>query len=135
MCNWWGADHDHADVRVVEHVSGRRVRGDAPFACGKVPACRRDVAYPGQLEAGNLGDRCRVVAGDSTVSNQPDADRRGRPMPSRIHERSMHEPLKRDVSISGGRAPEPDVDEGAFPELPLIGDDLLGEMPAGADQD
>src|SRR5207244_11384128 len=72
---------------------------------------------------------------DHTVTNKADSDRRGRLPTCRVQDHSAEDLLERRVLISRRMMAESHVYEPAVAVGALICDDLVGESPAGAQQD
>jgi len=129
------SDKYEPDIGVVVHVMGAAVDGNAQLASGKLPALARGVANSADTETGYLGDQGRVVTRDRSISEEPNPNRSGWPVARGKEQRPMHQLLEPRVLICGRRVPETDVEEPAFADLSLVCHDLIGEAPAGAQQD
>src|SRR5437660_3997683 len=135
MRAWRRADHDETNLRVVEHLLLTGVHANRPFARGCLATLLRQVADRYQSQAADRVDRSRVFATDRTVTNQADSDRRGCLPTCRVQDHPAEDLLERRVLISRRMMAESHVDEPAVAVGALICDDLLGESPAGAQQD
>src|SRR6266540_2183240 len=76
-----------------------------------------------------------MVARDRPVSDQPDAHRAGCRLSRREEQQTVDELLEIGVRVCRWRVPKPKLDETAAADGAFVGDNLLCELPAGAQQD